>query len=278
MKTEMDSTDMALIRKNNLEKVVVKFNDYGSDGILCKIGYYPLYVSGSDSYFIKENMTTRISYSSYSIKKLGHKNEFASDFIEEYQKNCTDDCLMNRLNQTFGCIPAQVYHLSVNLEKYILNLKYRFCEFNVTPDKSEEIISRCSKVCLFNEVKIFETSTQTIKSATNETALELIQKKLPHIEYIEALKMNFDQLIYDCGGILGLWFGLSPKNLQFFKDNLPLIKPCLKLIATNLILFFMNIIIFWKWVLESISRKFILFFRNRERDLIVFWKWALNKD
>jgi hypothetical protein len=35
---------MALIRENNLEKIVLKFNEQGANDILCKVGFMPLYL------------------------------------------------------------------------------------------------------------------------------------------------------------------------------------------------------------------------------------------
>jgi hypothetical protein len=40
--------------------------------------------------------------------------------------------------------------------------------------------------------------------------LGLIPKKTPLIAYIETFKTDFDRLIYNCGGIFRLWFGLTP--------------------------------------------------------------------
>jgi len=48
----------------------------------------------------------------------------------------------------------------------------------------------------------------------NETTgiLKFMPNESPVIVYIETLrtKFNFDRLIYNCGGIVGLLFGLSP--------------------------------------------------------------------
>jgi putative component of membrane protein insertase Oxa1/YidC/SpoIIIJ protein YidD len=38
----------------------------------------------------------------------------------------------------------------------------------------------------------------------------VIPKKSPHIAYIETLKTDINLLIYNCGGVIGLWFGISP--------------------------------------------------------------------
>ncbi len=160
---------------------------------------------------------------------------------------------MNNLNQTYGCIPVRCITLLVDLDKFILNRKYQFCDFDFISyyTESRKIISSCIDECVFrSEAHYFEQTHQTLQSVNNETILEIIPKKLSHFKYIETPKMSFEQLIYNCGGILGLWFCLSPKNLEFFKEKFPLIKACFKSIATKLILFFIN----------------------RKRDLIILWK------
>jgi hypothetical protein len=238
--TQMNSTDMALIRENYLEKVVLKFKGHRINDIYCKIGFLPLYVKNTDTHFIQKNMTTTIYYSSYSMKFVSTENGLPSDFSEEYQYNCTDDCFMNHFNQTYSCIPSLNITLIINLEKYIYNHKYRFCDSDFESNRKQNIIimSKCLTQCLHkSEYKVFDTTTESIQSVTNETIVEITPKNSPHIKYIETLKMDFNKLIYDCGGTLGLWFGLSPLSLEFLKEKLPIIYLCLKSIAFKLILF-----------------------------------------
>ncbi len=241
--TQMNSTNMALIREKNLEKVVLKFKGHGIYAIFFKIGFLPLYVKNTDTLLIQKNMTTRIYYSSYSMKFVSTENGLTSDFSEEYQYNCSDDCFMNHFNQTYGCIPFLNISLIINLKKYIYNHKYRFCDsdFESNLIQNAFIMYKCLNQCLYkSEYKYFDTTTESIQSVTNETIVEIIPKNSPHIRYIETLKMDFNKLIYDCGGTLGLWFGLSPLSLDFFNSKLPQIIACMTSVATNLILFFKN--------------------------------------
>jgi hypothetical protein len=46
------------------------------------------------------------------------------------------------------------------------------------------------------------------------TFVEIFAVKFPHFVFTENLIMDINQLIYNCGGILGLWFGLSPLSLD----------------------------------------------------------------
>ncbi len=129
------------------------------------------------------------------------------------------------------------------------------------PQNNGVILKRLVECLYRSEYKFFETTTHSIQSVTNEAIVEIIPKSLPHIRYIETLKMNFNKLSYDCGGILSLWFGLSPLSLEFlefFKEKLPLIKFCLKSIVTNLIK--------------------AMFLKNRKRDFTLLWKWTFNEE
>jgi hypothetical protein len=49
---------------------------------------------------------------------------------------------------------------------------------------------------------------------TVETKVELFPLRSQRIQYTETLNMDFNQLIYNCGGTLGLWFGLSPLSID----------------------------------------------------------------
>jgi len=61
-----------------------------------------------------------------------------------------------------------------------------------------------------------------------ETVINLIPKVIPLIEYSETIKTDLDNLIYNFGGLLGLWFGFSGISisdltlicLQFMKNSL----------------------------------------------------------
>jgi hypothetical protein len=114
---------MALIRENNLEKIVLKFNKQGANDILCKVGFLPLYLINSDTHLIEKSMTKTIYYSSFSIKSVTAENGLVFGFSEEFQYNCSDDCFMNQFNQTYGCIPVRNISSLINLVKYIYNFK-----------------------------------------------------------------------------------------------------------------------------------------------------------
>jgi hypothetical protein len=53
----------------------------------------------------------------------------------------------------------------------------------------------------------------------------ICNKKWPRIAYIETLKTDFDRIIYNCGGVVGLWFGLTlSKAAECLKFLPPILK------------------------------------------------------
>jgi hypothetical protein len=59
----------------------------------------------------------------------------------------------------------------------------------------------------------------------NVTKVNLIPNDFPHIRFIETFKTDSNQLIYNLGGILGLWFGLSSISIA---QLIPFIQQRLK--------------------------------------------------
>jgi hypothetical protein len=73
----------------------------------------------------------------------------------------------------------------------------------------------------------FNSKIETTKLLSNETILEFIPQKTPRIAYTETYKTDFDRFIYNSGGVVGLWFGLTPIKLVDILKYLPLISKIL---------------------------------------------------
>jgi hypothetical protein len=144
---------------------------------------------------------------SNQIECIPEENE--KDFTEEYFDFCWPDCRSNLYNQSFGCIPLNVNYFNRNLLKNYSKL----CDFSTVSNYSlsKSIGTHCEKICKPKcDFVNFDAKVQVFEDVLNDTILEVIPKKTPSIAYIETLKTDFNRLIYNCGGILGLWFGISP--------------------------------------------------------------------
>jgi hypothetical protein len=185
---------------------------------------------------IKQNTITKLTFSSFSLRKLSSiENECISEkdfknFGEDYFDFIAYDCYLKIYNQSYGCIPIEWFR-EIYFDRF-LKYGYKFC-VNTTIDSLTNVWEECLKLAkpkcnLIN----FNTKIETTKLLSNQTIVEFIPKKSPRIAYFETLKTDFDRLIYNCGGVLGLWFGLSPINAADFS---PIILKLLKSIIIKFI-------------------------------------------
>jgi hypothetical protein len=174
-------------------------------------------------------MRTKLTFSSFSVRKLNSiHNKCISDeefkrFGEHYFDFIYTDCYFKSLNESYGCIIFGI--VPVYFDRDILKNGYKFCKnSNVTINSLKEIYAECLKrskpKC--NSIN-FNSKIDTTKLLSNETILEFMPKRTPRITYTETYKTDFDGFIYNCGGVLGLWFGLTPIKLVDILNYLPLI-------------------------------------------------------
>jgi hypothetical protein len=167
---------------------------------------------------LSSNTKTTTSFSTFLTKKLRINEinciseEYQKDFSDDYFDFCLYDCNVDKAVQLCGCVPF--YDVEFYFRKKFLKNNYKFCK-NCSHSFDNQTFSlirkQCQKICKpkCNSLN-FDTKIQVSEQFSNKTILEIFANKSPRIVYIETLKTNFDQLIYNCGAILGLWFGLSP--------------------------------------------------------------------
>src|SRR5581483_8134220 len=66
----------------------------------------------------------------------------------------------------------------------------------------------CKPNCRFNSFDLF-THIEDKNSLLNVSRFILFPSEKPFIKYIYTPKMDINQLVYNLGGIIALWFGLS---------------------------------------------------------------------
>jgi hypothetical protein len=180
---------------------------------------------------------TTVSFTSFSAQKLDSyekecipKND-EKHFSEEYFDFCKFDCFFESSNQSFGCIPAM--GINVYFYRYIVGKGYKLCTTSLFSKNYSEFMNfktecddSCKPKCNFIN---FDSKVEISRRGLNETVLVLVPEKFPRVAYIETLKTDINRMIYNCGGILGLWFGLSPDKavdlfsyvFQMFKILIP---------------------------------------------------------
>jgi hypothetical protein len=203
--------------RNTIEKITMRLNKF-SWSLSAK-----LFLSNSLQIPITElmpekNALTKVVFSSLSIQKLNtnenkciEKND-EKHFSEDYFDFCRLDCIFSSNNQSFGCIPIHEIHVYFN--RYILEKGYKFCDdskfsgnYSAVEEFDKECDLSCKPKCNFIN---FDSKVEISRYDLNETVLELIPQKSPRVACIEVWKTDFNKMIYNFGGVLGLWFGLSP--------------------------------------------------------------------
>jgi hypothetical protein len=202
--------------KNKVEKITFRLNSSEIE----MIALFYLTLSQSVPRYmmsIPSNAKTTASFSTFLVKKLSpsetrcisEKNQ--KDFSQDYFDFCLFDCAVDKVNQLCGCVPA--YHVPIYFNKNFLKNNYKFCE-NCSVSIGRSVVfsirKQCEKICKPKCDSLnFDTKFKVSKHVSNKTILEIIPNKSPRIAYIETLKTDFDRLIYNCGGIVGLWFGIT---------------------------------------------------------------------
>jgi hypothetical protein len=181
--------------------------------------YYKSWLKGSESFPLAINSKTEIFYTSHAHKKLNiHKQRCLEGNLKNYSSdNCFFDCFHRFLNQTYGCLPIVGSYFQLDLESHLASQGYRICykksDFVKNYSMHEECLDACSRQCesVYYNIMVL---TKEFEDRKVGTFVKIFPMKFPHFIYTETLNMDFNQLIYNCGGILGLWFGLSPLSLD----------------------------------------------------------------
>jgi hypothetical protein len=257
-------TYSGIVDKSKIEKITLNLNPFEWLDV-------SLFLSHSNDItrtsFIPEPKTrTKLTFSSFSVRKLNSihnkciSDEELKNFGEDYFDFITPDCFLESLNESYGCIFFS--DVPVYFDRHIFKNGYKFCKnSNVTFDSLEKIYAKCIKrskpKC--NSIN-FNSKIETTKLLSNETILEFIPQKTPRIAYTETYKTDFDRFIYNCGGVLSLWFGLTPIKLV---DILKYLSQISKIVISKIIKFvhyFKTITIRFAQNSFRICKRFALFF------------------
>ena len=131
------------------------------------------------------------------------------------------DCIHYELNKTFGCLPAFKTELHIRLERDLSHFQYTICPINESKIYLNKMIEKTVKMCEislklkpFCEKQIFNVFNNHRINDKNFTQINIFPKNNFIPVYQQKYKMDFNDFIYNCGGIIGLWFGWSAKSLS----------------------------------------------------------------
>jgi hypothetical protein len=199
----------------NLDKITIELTRMDNNYVI---------IHSNEAFFEDDsNFETDVYYSSYSMHRLSNSRFRCNEKNTEFsilKKVRLKDCLLFLNNQTYGCLTLQPMESFIDVNKHFLNEGYRICAKNISVNKSVliEWEIKCSKVSSIGckethfdyQIKFYRKLDKNITTKR----INFIPTKTAHIDYLEQLKMDFNQLIYTCSGIVGLWFGLSPNQIS----------------------------------------------------------------
>ena len=84
--------------------------------------------------------------------------------------------------------------------------------YTIIADIRSDCRLECKPDCRFDSFDLFVHS-EVENSLLNESRFILFPSEKPFIKYIYTPKMDINQLVYDLGGIIALWFGLSAYSI-----------------------------------------------------------------
>jgi hypothetical protein len=242
-----------LIDKNEVEKITFRLNS--SQNQTLALFYLTLtQLIPRSVMFITSYTKTTASFSTFLTNKLRFNEikciseENQKDFSEDHFDFCKYDCIVDKVNQLCGCIP--VYNVNFYFNKKFLKNNYKFCDVRLDNSTLFSITKQCHKICKpkCNSLN-FDTKFKVSKHISNKTILEIIPMKNPRIAYIETLKTDFNRLIYNCGGILGLWFGITPIKVVNLIQYIPKIYRILINVCATV---FQFLIAFWMRIKQKL--------------------------
>jgi len=208
--------------EQNLEKIVITLNlSFAKISLLRFVSSSKFHIL--DPYTVQDNTKTNIYYSSNTIQKLNTKRHscdgsYNNDMVfgNDLRDKCLTQCFITESNQTIGCLPLQLNDFFIPINSEIEFNKFRLCPINMT--FNETIISHvrnlCKNKCIVGCSHKYYYIKGKMIGSSNETIVNLIPKSLPLIKYSETFKTDFDNLIYNFGGLFGLWFGLSAISIS----------------------------------------------------------------
>jgi len=157
-----------------------------------------------------------------------HYNHSINSFISD--QSCLEICLVQIETQSLGCI----YSAYVDSSRFF-SQQYEYCTRNYTQDKEESEANckaKCKPNCSLNTYQFFVKIIKRSHKYQNMTIMNIFPREKPYLSYIYTPKMDVDQLVYNIGGILSLWFGFSA-----FSFIISLIE-CFKNFSSKIIKYF----------------------------------------
>ena len=171
-------------------------------------------VAGFQYLSSEQRVIRRLRSSDGRLCSQSHTNDdFEMDF-------CQINCITNEKYRLLGCVP-----IDGDTPVIIRNNNYskpRLCsDNNLMPNItiSHRVRSKCQKSCPPKCQTIFNNVYERKKFKYNDKRVIIFEIR-SQVTYIERYRMDIWELIYQLGGVVGVWFGWSALSISFLKNHL----------------------------------------------------------
>jgi len=202
-------------------------------------------------FLLESNKEINLFYYSYSVKKLkrnqflcNRSNENLETFSSFDLNNCRINCKIDRIISKYGCLIISQNLTIIDFNQHLKSKSYKFC--NKSLEINETFLSDntiCDQKCIDKCDSLYYEMILKYNHFQNSTKLNLIPIDFPHMIFSETLKSDFNQLIYNFGGIIILWFWLLSISAVKLVPTLSYIYIKSKPILEKFLLFFLRILV-----------------------------------
>ena len=176
---------------------------------------------GFDNYLFAEQKT---------LQKITSENGKHCDQSITYNKinHCLQNCLRNKMNNTYGCLFVTT-DLPIILQGDEHYIQYDMCPLNmpISYKKIQTMGNDCIKLCPEKCVFVYSNVYKTKIMKNNDKSTKMIYWVTSQVSSIEKYRMDIWELIYQLGGIVGVWFGWSALSVTSIAIY---VKPLIKLL------------------------------------------------
>ena len=160
-----------------------------------------------NNFFIESNNYRRITLEN-GAKCRNRESVLFSDFTFDY---LLIDCYLKAINSTLKCLQKQNELFLVEPDSYKININFCPDHIQLYANTTIKIFDECYDTLRPDcEMQLFNVHNTVLNIETKDsTEINIIPVNTIMTQYTEKYRMSFNDLIYEIGGIIGVWFGWS---------------------------------------------------------------------
>ena len=174
------------------------------------------------------------------------KNGKINLFVDNINDQMIIDCINRENNRIYDCLPAFGTDSWIRVDRDLNELQYKICskETNVNQSIIQTNIRNCvnsieadCEIQMFDVFNYYKPNHQMFS-----TQINIIPKYNLITEYKQKHRMDWSDWLYNCGGIVGIWFGWSALSVstiivligRYLSKVISKLKMCYKLYKIQL--------------------------------------------